>query len=163
MELSPVLIWLVVLVLALQIVEFGLRAGRALLRRMGHSHEPDLRERFLAMSPLEKIETFKLDQLDDEAQQFFLAAMDLPPEERRRITSLLRLGWNGGRSHASPPQGLPGQAAQPQAGAVALAPEPAGPSAQAASAQAGAGAEVVTLPLKSTHPKASAPGMVERR
>ena len=73
------------------------------------------------MSPLEKIETFSLDQLDDDAQQFFLAAVELPEEERRRITSLLRLGWNG-RPHAAP-------ASAPR---IALADEATGPQTPAA-------------------------------
>jgi hypothetical protein len=102
MELSPVLVWLVVLVLGLQIAEFGLRAARGLARRMGRSHSPDQRERFLAMTPLEKIEAFKLDQLSDEALQLLLAGVDLPGEERARIEALLGLGRHDQRTQPDP-------------------------------------------------------------
>jgi len=151
MELSPMVVWLVALVLLLQVAEFALRAGRAMLRRVGRTAEPDQRARFMAMSPLEKIETFRLDQLDDDAQQFFLAAVELPESERRRITALLRLGWNGGRAHVAP----------------APAPPAPGPSAGAADAtgREAPSAEVVTLPLKSAQPRSGAAGLAgsERR
>ena len=136
MELSPVLVWLVVLVLALQVVEFGLRAGRAVLRRWTGHHEPDHRARVLAMSPLEKIEVFRLDRLDEEAQALFLAAVDLPAEERNRIQSLLRLGWNGRRPTAAP------AAAASSSEAPAEAPT----------------AEVLALPLKAVPAKVGGPG-----
>lgn len=146
MELSPVVIWLVGLVLVLQVAEFVLRAGRALLGRLHRAPAPDQRARFLAMSPLEKIETFRLDHLDDDAQQFFLAAVELPEEERRRITALLRLGWNG-RPHAAP-------ASAPR---IALADEATGPQTPSA--------EVVALPRKPAQAGPGAPGVAgaERR
>ena len=52
MELSPVVVWLVALVLLLQVAEFALRAGRAMFRRVGRSSKPDQRARFMAMTGL---------------------------------------------------------------------------------------------------------------
>jgi hypothetical protein len=114
-ELNPVVVWLVILVLGLQLLEFLLRAARTLAARLGATRAQGPRARFLAMSPLEKIEAFKLDQLSDEALPIFLDAVDLPAAERRRIVALLGL--------ARTPAPLP----LPQAGLSLVAGDAPGP------------------------------------
>jgi len=128
-DMHPVVVWLVVVVLGLQLAEFVLRAGRAAATRLRPARRSSGRSRFAAMTPLEKIETFQLGELDDTALQLFLDAAAVPSAERQRIEALRSIGRRavaGPRAVPqlpTPPAGLasverlptPGRSAPPQA------------------------------------------------
>jgi hypothetical protein len=91
-EMQPVVVWLVVLVLVLQLAEFGLRLARGAATRLRLARPGGGRGRFAAMTPLQKIETFRLGELEPAALQLFFDATLIPSEERHRLEALLGVG-----------------------------------------------------------------------
>jgi hypothetical protein len=88
-EMHPVVIWLVAVVLALQLLEYLLRLAKGLAARRRAAPG---RARFAELTPLQKIETFRLDALDEEALRLFMDAVGMPREERERLRDLLGIG-----------------------------------------------------------------------